>query len=414
MRILSWILLVALFFSVSVARAQEIDLSKTYTYDSGTVFKYPSDWSLADDPKYLVDVYSPDTIIYFADFSYFQSGDMTKDDTLTDVLRSYFGSFYPSLRFLTNDIQDIEIGGREAVRYDFVVPDGKLEAFILVIRFSDSTFGLMEANSSAKNFPEEDIVLAIAATFDVSETASSAAATAEVSCVIRTDVANTVRIRVGPGNNRTSFAFLPADEDFDVLGKASAKDGSLWFKLDKEAVAPGKSAAEAWIAAKDVDSTGNCDAVVDVNAPPVIPIVSAPPPSSGGSDTTESSAGATIPRNGTWTVTFSHQTNASCEGMSNVVLNTSEVWIDWTEADFVQQIEITGASQDSLVFNGGLMQNTGDNHYSGSTTFEDGKNTQIYLTVLSPTSMVGQMIGNVRDSGGVACSATVDLTATTS
>src|SRR5689334_7486187 len=63
-------------------------------------------------------------------------------------------------------------------------------------------------------------------------------ATADAPCVVRTDRAGRVSVRVGPGMNRTSFVFLPVDEDFEVLGKAEDDDGGLWWKLDREIVAP--------------------------------------------------------------------------------------------------------------------------------------------------------------------------------
>src|SRR5262245_10936828 len=91
-------------------------------------------------------------------------------------------------------------------------------------------------------------------------------------CTVSTDEANTVRLRVGPGANRTSFAFLPADEAFAVLGKAQDDDGGLWWKVDRQEVAPKKSAAEAWVSDEDVTKAGDCDAVQDVNVPPIIPI----------------------------------------------------------------------------------------------------------------------------------------------
>jgi len=54
-------------------------------------------------------------------------------------------------------------------------------------------------------------------------------ATQTIPCTVRTDSANTISVRVGPGGNRTVFAFLPADQDFAVLGQAEADDGGLWW-----------------------------------------------------------------------------------------------------------------------------------------------------------------------------------------
>lgn len=233
-------------------------------------------------------------------------------------------------------------------------------------------------------------------------------------CTVSTGKKRSVELRVGPGTNRTSVAFLPSGTQFTVLGKSSDKDGKVWFQLDKKEVAPKSSAKEVWVLSTDVTTSGDCASVANAAAPPIVPIthVSAPAKTDSGT-TTASSTGTIAPQAGTWTVSFARQTNASCAGTDNFVLNTSEVWIDWTEADYVQTIVIQAVTPDHFIFDGAQYQSTGNNHYMGSWTFEDGKNTQMYLTVLSPTSIVGQMIGNVG-SGDEACSATLDMSATKS
>lgn len=233
-------------------------------------------------------------------------------------------------------------------------------------------------------------------------------------CTVSTEKKRSVALRVGPGTNRTSVAFLPTGAQFTVLGKNTDKSGKVWFKLDKNDAAPKSSAKELWVRASDVTTSGDCESAAIAPTPPVNPITTpAPPPPDVGSGNSAPSQGSIIPQNGMWTVSFARQTNASCEGTDNFVLNTSEVWADWKESDFVQQSELLSASPDKFLFNGTVFQSTGNNHYVGSWTFEDGKNTQLYLTVLSPNSMVGQMIGNGNFSGR-ACSATVDMSATKS
>ncbi len=232
-------------------------------------------------------------------------------------------------------------------------------------------------------------------------------------CTISTQKKRSVQLRVGPGTNRTSVAFLPAGTQFTVLGKSSDKESKVWFRLDKKEVAPKSSAKELWVLSTDVTTSGDCESVANAAAPPIVPITHVSPPAetnSGSTTTTTSSTGTINPQAGTWTVSFARQTNASCAGSDNFVLNTSEVWLDWSESDYVQKVEIGSATPDHFVFDGTLFQSTGNNHYMGSWTFEDGTNTQLYLTVLSPTSIVGQMIGNVG-SGDQACSATLDMSA---
>lgn len=96
-------------------------------------------------------------------------------------------------------------------------------------------------------------------------------------CVISTDSADTARVRVGPGENRTSVSFLAAGQDFVVLGSFEDDAGGIWYQLDKEEAAPGRAINEAWVAASDVDSTGDCENIAEADAPPIIPITSSVP-----------------------------------------------------------------------------------------------------------------------------------------
>ena len=89
-------------------------------------------------------------------------------------------------------------------------------------------------------------------------------------CIVSTEASDTVRVRVGPGENRTSVSFLPANEEFTPLGQATDDDGNVWFQLDKEQAAPGRSINEAWVAAEELDTTGDCSVVGEAAAPPII------------------------------------------------------------------------------------------------------------------------------------------------
>jgi hypothetical protein len=161
-----------------------------------------------------------------------------------------------------------------------------------------------------------------------------------VPCMVRADRANTVSVRVGPGTNRTSFIFLPVDKEFEVLGKAEDDDGGLWWKLDRATVAPKKSAAEAWVAQEDVEATGDCEAVLDVNAPPIIPI-SAPAnapettPEASGENT---SVEAITPQAGTWTIVYPASASGTCAKGSK----TATLDLDWPPESW--QLTVSGGS----------------------------------------------------------------------
>src|SRR5687768_13297518 len=284
-------LILAVFILVGLltalpAVAQDVELEETFTFDDGTAFQYPGDWELEVEEDSYVALYSDDTQIFVVEAASFEDAGFTDEDSLEDALEAYFTSIYDAdIKFTARKLESIDIEGREAVRYDYIDTYGD-NALMIIVRFSDDSFGLLDSASLDGELTEEDVVLAVAASFDRTGEAADSGDTPVTSdttpCVISTELSNAVTVHVGPGTNRATIVFLPANEEFEVLGQAEADDGSLRWKLDREEVAPNKAAAEAWVAQLDVTDDGGCDAVVDVNAPPVIPIVSAPPASGGG------------------------------------------------------------------------------------------------------------------------------------
>ena len=168
-------------------------------------------------------------------------------------------------------------------------------------------------------------------------------ATQAIPCTVSTTVSKSISVRVGPGTNRTSFTFLPENQPFDVLGKAEAKDGSKWWKLDKQVVAPKKSAAEAWVAQTDVEAAGDCEAVIDVNAPPIIPIAS-------GTVSGQPAGGDEIvPKEGLWTLRYPANVAGSCPGQNaasqnlnwkpeswNLTLSSDKTSINYATRTFIR------------------------------------------------------------------------------
>jgi len=389
------------------AAAQDVELSESYAFEDGAAFQYPGGWTFEHkkrDPFAMLS--SDDTQILILDSSLLED---LSDSSLEDLMKAYFEVVYEGeLRFDTRDIETVEIGGREALRYPYEDPFGD-GALLIAIRLSDGGIGLIDAVSLEGDLRDEEVVLAVAESLDRggSEDGGSAVLGDTTPCTVSTDVGNPVAIRVGPGTNRTSFAFLPASENFAVLGAAEADDGSLWWKLDREAVAPTKAAAEAWVAQLDVNSEGGCDAVVDVNAPPVIPIVGAPPPATGGSGDSggagqPAGAGEAIPQSGSWTITYPKTAPGSC-----VDVPTQNLQLDIPS----DVISLSGANGSSLVFDGDRYNRIGANTYQGQFTTVFGDSVLLTLRVASPTYMVGEFILSfVQD--GHQCSITVTSTIT--
>ncbi|WP_420628238.1 SH3 domain-containing protein [Candidatus Leptofilum sp.] len=93
-------------------------------------------------------------------------------------------------------------------------------------------------------------------------------------CFVRTDEVRTVQVRVGYGINRGVSTFLTADTDFEVQGQNMDGDDGIWYALLKEEAAPGKSIEGdvAWVAADDVEASGDCEAVPVIDATGIIPL----------------------------------------------------------------------------------------------------------------------------------------------
>lgn len=93
-------------------------------------------------------------------------------------------------------------------------------------------------------------------------------------CFISTEQAQTVRVRVGYGEDRTSVTHLAVDTEFEALGQNSDIGGNVWYALDKELAAPGKSIRGdvGWVLASEVHSTGDCEEIPIVDAEGKVPI----------------------------------------------------------------------------------------------------------------------------------------------
>ena len=201
------------------------------------------------------------------------------------------------------------------------------------------------------------------------------AADSAEACIISTSETGTVQVRVGPGNNRSSVAFLPANQDFEPLGQAVDDDGNVWYQLDKETAAPGRAINEAWVAAEQVDTAGDCSAVDEAAAPPIIPIIpAAPPPANTGGgdagDTGDSTGGDapatdpnTLPGSGTYTLTLNSTSNVSCAGTTSVPFPSTDLYTRLSTRVSVS------SSQQAINLGGDRIAYAGPGYYTGQFTF---------------------------------------------
>ena len=227
----------------------------------------------------------------------------------------------------------------------------------------------------------------------------------EPTCAVSTPDARTVNVHVGPGENRTSVTFLPANVDIAVTGQSEDDDGNLWYQVDKETAAPGRAINEAWVLAEAVETEGECEEIADAIAPPIIPIIQRPTPSpSGDTDAPETdSADAAVatnimPNGGSWTLGWGATTSVSCEseGLASVV-PTTELF---PASDMVLAVDLFYVSRDDYFafgFFGTPMIEQGNGTYRGEVIFIDDTGYAfpgtIYIdSVVNPNQVVGRFI----------------------
>lgn len=158
-------------------------------------------------------------------------------------------------------------------------------------------------------------------------------------CTISTSTTGVVAVRVGPGTNRSTVTYLPAGLDVTVLG---VDDSHEWWRVDKDIAAPGKAINEAWVAAADVTTSGDCDAVGVAAAPPLIPIVQQPPVTTS-LDTTEEAANPPVeePPAGGWSWTNPRITFWADDENINRGTCTAIRW----DTEFIVSVYLSGGSQ---------------------------------------------------------------------
>lgn len=398
LRFLSLLVAVAV---VVPAAAQTVDLPESFIFAGGTSFSYPEDGTVEVDEDFpdFAQVEFGNMVVYVAEFSIFEQANLTADSSLEDAAAWYIDALAES-KFDPDMAEQTEVAGREALLYPY-----EYEGYdwaLMLVRFEDGTFGALDAGNM-----DEDILLAMAASLQVGgEVAESN--TGAISCTVRTDTANTIQLRVGPGENRTVFAFLPANTAFTPLGQTEADDGSLWFQLDRETVAPQSAASEAWVAVDDVETTGDCAAVRDASAPPIVPITAVQPAaSSNDSGSTDNGSantqGSIAPASGTWTITYGSTGKGSCLDDASFTYNIN---VDWSPA--VVPVSYNGSS---VTLGNSRLNEIQPGVFSGIYTLPNGNSLQFLLRPVSTTHLSGEAIvtGVVE---GHTCSNSVQVNVT--
>jgi hypothetical protein len=283
-----------------------------------------------------------------------------------------------------------------------------------VIELNDGSFGAVNVYTD-----EIDIEDALEEVSGILESFGAADGSAEP-CFVSTESERTVQLRVGPGTNRSVIAFMPANEEYQVIGRFVADDGSVWYQLNREEVLPNSAAAEVWVAQADVDEHGDCEQVSDAAAPPIIPIVNQPQPTAepgqtdtadeGGSDT-GGTAATIVPLAGYWIVNLAATSTISCLGTNTITFDSNEIFPDGLS--FEVYISSVASDGSSFVMYGDTYVLQSNGFYIGPSMFNliDLDNSQTYLMATSPTTMTGNVVANFVYQGRT-CSQSTSVTLT--
>lgn len=455
-RIFCLLMFCALFVALPTA-AQDSDEPQVITLQQGAV-ELPAGWVAESDPDtggifasngdILLRILDPATVAQWVDVDgWTTTADVV--DQLADILDMRVPraeiNFYDGLSTLAtwyrNDDPEERVAliATEVRNNEFLAVEVRPEALIIdktlwQVNMIIGGYSTLRTDGVA---PAEPGAIAAAFADDpqpFSATTADSAPVATAACEVTS--ATDAVLRVGPGLNRSSIAYLNTTTAVTVSGRFVTDDGSVWLQLDRTQAAPQSAANEIWVAIEDVETSGDCEQVGAVAAPPIIRAVNppvAPPPAQEPTVGVETGEGTLpsgepaappaaepppagqdqpptnfiIPQSGIWTVHLNANSDLSCEGTNNVVFPSSEMWeeLSW-EGTLTAQRDGTSINMD-----GDLYVFQPPNYYVGSLSTDWGGNIQLWFNIQSPTLMSGwATVNEVVDN--VPCSATTGLSVT--
>ncbi|MDX2160408.1 MAG: hypothetical protein SF162_03690 [bacterium] len=396
--------------ALAQAATKAIALSDRY------IIRVPNDWTpeLLDDGStaiygsgWAVFVYAPDVLA--------QNIERPAAIDAVETLRIAFPLYFNERPPVARSIEQVMIEGREAALYRTQQPiEGEdFDFHLYAVQLSDKNWGtVLFVGAPGVLNSQAGTAERILESFDVEAgilRAERAEARGLNPCFVSVDAENAARLRVGPGENRTAVAFLPAGGTFDVTGRFEDDAGNIWYQLIKAEAAPQSAAAEIWVLADEVESQGDCDVIGQADAPPVIPILNAPPAQlSGGESVVESAPAVTgiIPVSGFYGVDFlTANVDISCQGTTSAQIPASEVFSGGIANTLTV---LSGGAQ--IDFGGDIWTRAGDT-YAGDVQFAPGSeipNGVVFLTATRTTELRGTLTSNYTIDG-VPCSYTVPI-----
>ena len=288
----------------------------------------------------------------------------------------------------------------------FMLPTAPTIVNTFFVESDGSTSGSDESTTSVSSGAEN--------TSDAS--AESTSASSENTCYVSTQEVGYVRVRVGPGTDRTILGALPAYENFEAFAQAVDSTGGVWYELDPEAVFPDSYASAAWVASWVVDSQGDCNDL-ELNQDAVVVYSTSSDGTttgtiSGGSTTssTTSSGGSTGTVAGAplalgiYYISWAEYATAQCNGRS-VSVPVAEI-LSYSGTQAAVYIGYNGTNQ---TIDGLPLYPTADGALSTSFTIEGATGT-LYIRPTSSVTFSGSFVTSYSQAG-ISCSASINFSA---
>lgn len=346
-------------------------LTQTFTAsDSSFTFQYPDGWKLQKEVNGSVALKSVDTAItVYGPAALTALGVTTEPNNPVGTL----DHFLSAKQIDMGAPQPAQVGNRTIARAEKT--NGNARRIAYGVAFVNNDFAVMVITGPTASLTTlEPTLEAMVNTLN-----TPGAVQPSEPCTVSTDKGRTAAVRIGPGTNRTAIAFLTPNTDYTVLDQTTLKDGSKWWKLDKDQAAPNKSIQEAWVSQDQVVTKGGCDNLSG-GVPPT-----QPPPTP---------ATAMVPNGGTWTLTIGPDLEVDCGGAKQ----TTTLPPSSSTSKLFMTVDDDGSA---IHFGTDTLTRTSPGVYSGQFDMStQGMTAQVSLNVVSPDEMEGQIILNMTTCTG--------------
>lgn len=395
---LAALLLVALAVLPALAQDEPtipVDLNNDYT------LQVPDGWEsrdglnggviISDETRFLY-VMDPDTVA--------ENVETEEVPLLADILIQLFELQYRT-QLTPDDVTPMPLGDLNAVVYEYPVGDVYAGTF-LVVEVAEGSYALFDLTTPVDDDADAIEFLTPIVASLISADAPVVVAATVVPCMVTAAAANSVAVRVGPGDNRAILFYMPDATEVRANGQYVDDEGDLWLRLIKAQLAPDSSADELWVALADVEAVGGCDTMTMVSARGIIP---AAPPIVAITDTSSSDPSAPtaagdpnavvglVPRGGVWRLSFDTTALQSCANGETTQTPTADVLGDFGNG-YSSGIS-PAADGRSFTFYGITYVLQDGGIYIGGSDFGDGVSQTTRLRPISDSQMTGEFTINV-------------------